>query len=893
MKYLYLLLVGLTWSSLIAQNEMISGSVTDSLGNPLEMATVVALDPEYQAIITYSVTNEHGVFSMLLTHGQKYVLKASFLGLRPEEQEIFLEKEEGPLIVDFVLSTDEIFLSGVEITYEMPVVKRGDTLVYNADSFTNGTERKLGDLLKKMPGITVNDNGDIEVEGKKVSKVMIEGKEFFDGDSKLATQNIPADAVDKVEVLKKHHDLGQMRNLGYEDEAIAVNLKLKEGKKDFWFGEVEGGLGQGEGIRYSVGSKLFYNSPESSINIIADVNNIGDVAFTFRDYLNFMGGTSLGGSITSFNLDGDDLSLLTMQNDRAYDTRNLFGAANMTHHFSSKWHVSGFGLLSSNYTHFRNVNLRRYISSGLLEENEKETDQENKLWMAKFKSVYKHSPRFQLDYNLLFKNSDQLQTSDALSIVSKMRNTILEERKNEQLLVRQNLEAYYTLNDDNIFAGYLNHQYKKDYPLYRAILELQPFLEILPLYEDQELFDVNQEKRTRTHSADFKLDYYYILSKTSNLNLRLGTIQNWQTFNSAIFQNLNSGDKEIIPDNDFNNDLSHHLSDFFFGMRYNVKNGMFTITPGIDVHRYFFQNQQLGTTESDVKTFLSPSFRAVAEFRKTESLRLNYNLEAQYTGIEDFAEGYVFNDYNQLAHGNRNLQNAMHHNLNLSYFNFNMYNFTNIFATVNYSRRIDPINNSTYLEQIYIISSPENIPLFDENFTTAASIEKTFKKVKTKFSSNVSFNEYNLLINEEFSKSQNLNQNYKGSILTNFKKSPHVEVGYSRSIVRFTNGEIENSFFTDSPYANIEYALANFNLKAEWAYYDFSSEAKTLENSYSFVEADIYYRKTRSKWEFNIKGRNLLNVTSIDRSSFNVNYNTTSRYLVQPRMIIATVKYAL
>ena len=91
---------------------------------------------------------------------------------------------------DIVLKESNEELSTVEITYEMPVKIVGDTIVYNSDSFTSGKEKKLEDVLKKLPGIDIDDNGEVEVEGKKVQKILVEGKEFFDGDSKLATQNI-------------------------------------------------------------------------------------------------------------------------------------------------------------------------------------------------------------------------------------------------------------------------------------------------------------------------------------------------------------------------------------------------------------------------------------------------------------------------------------------------------------------------------------------------------------------------------------------------------------------------------------------------------------------------------------------------------------------------------
>ena len=229
-----------------------------------------------------------------------------------------LDTKEEDITKDYSLQYDNA-LDEVELTYEMPVSIKGDTLVYNADSFKDGTERKLEDVLKKLPGVEVNDDGEIEVEGKVVSKVMVDGKDFFDGDTKLATKNIPSNAVDKVQVLKNYSEVNQLRGVTNNQDNIALNIKLKEGKKNFWFGNVtagSGGSSDDEGL-YLVQPKLFYYSPKYSVNLIGDLNNIGEVAFTRRDYFNFSGGFRLPSrqSGTNINLGNNDLGFLLLQNN--------------------------------------------------------------------------------------------------------------------------------------------------------------------------------------------------------------------------------------------------------------------------------------------------------------------------------------------------------------------------------------------------------------------------------------------------------------------------------------------------------------------------------------------------------------------------------------------------
>jgi hypothetical protein len=247
----------------------------------------------------------------------------------------------------------------------MPVSIKGDTLVYNTDSFKDGTERKLEDVLEKLPGVDINDDGQIEVEGKVVGKVMVEGKDFFDGDSKLATKNIPANAVDKIEVLKNYSEVGQLSGVKNNQDNIALNIKLKEGKKSFWFGTVTAGAGvASEDGLYLAQPKLFYYNPEYSINFIGDLNNIGEVAFTRRDYFNFTGGfrNPSRESGTNISLGNNDLGFLTLQNNRAKEINTKFGAANFSFSPNKKLDISGFGIFSSSRNELQENNTLEYTS---------------------------------------------------------------------------------------------------------------------------------------------------------------------------------------------------------------------------------------------------------------------------------------------------------------------------------------------------------------------------------------------------------------------------------------------------------------------------------------------------------------------------------------------------
>ncbi len=235
-KILSVILLSVVWGT-YAQVRM-EGVVKDSVGGPLELANVIAINQGAKTMDSYAITNDQGRYRLDLKKNASYSIQVSYIGKKTITE--IIQTQEDNIQRDFLLENDST-LDAVELTYEMPVSVKGDTLVYNADSFNTGTERKLEDVLKNLPGVEINDDGQIEVEGKVVSKVMVEGKDFFDGDSKLATKNIPSNAVDKVQVLRNFSEVGQLSGVTNNQDNVALNIKLKEGKKNFWFGYVTAG----------------------------------------------------------------------------------------------------------------------------------------------------------------------------------------------------------------------------------------------------------------------------------------------------------------------------------------------------------------------------------------------------------------------------------------------------------------------------------------------------------------------------------------------------------------------------------------------------------------------------------------------------------------------------
>ncbi|HJY12058.1 MAG TPA: hypothetical protein VJ304_04675, partial [Flavobacterium sp.] len=343
-----------------------------------------------------------------------------------------------------------------------------------------------------------------------------------------------------------------------------------------WFGDVTAGIGVGElDSRYVINPKLFYYSPKYSINLITNFNNIGELPLTAQDYFKFTGGfknmMKKGGS--NFNVSSNDLGISLLRNNRAKEIETKFGATNFAYSVTKAWNISGFGILSASKTDLETKSQTTILDSGDQQKRDELTHQKNNLGLFKLSSTYKPNDKFQFDYDILTKLSKQDEDTDLLreSVVNDISSveTILTNKKQNPTSINQNLSLYYTQSDKNIFAFEMQHLYQDENPFYNANLRTLPF-DLSGYITDpkQNRNDLNQDRFVKTNKLDAKLDYYYMVTPKSNINITLGNTYSYQDFNSHIFQMLDNGDRNDLNDPQNNNQVKYNFNDTFLGFHY-------------------------------------------------------------------------------------------------------------------------------------------------------------------------------------------------------------------------------------------------------------------------------------------------------------------------------------
>lgn len=893
-----LLIIGICFFALNftnAQSIKVSGYIQDSIGIGLEMANVLALEAADSSMSGYAISNTEGRFEISLDKDKKYILRFSYLGFTTQDILFSTIGKEKNNKLGVILKEKTNSLNEVEIIENIPIAISGDTIIYQAEAFTNGEEKKLGDVLEKLPGFEIDDNGEVKVQGKTVEKIMVEGKEFFDGDTKLATQNIPASAIDKVQVLRNYNDVSPMRGLD-NDDRIAINIKLKEGKKNITFGDfkAEGGLDE----RYLLHPSLFIYTPKASFNIIADVNNIGKPAFTFRDYFRFTGGfkniSQKSGS--SLRVATDDIGFSMIQGNRAEEITSRFGAANFSYNPNKKWSISGFAIGNQSQTIASNTNFRTYLRQDTLANSEELTTnnvQNSNSGLFKLSSTYTPSTAVHIGYDALYKITSLEEDNNKQSTIAGFTNDINTINSQDPTELNQSLEAYYNIDAKNVIAFEAQHLYKKQDPLLELLSQIPTFASLIPLI-DTNNYNLLQNKLITTNKVEAALNYYYIINNKNHINFSVGTSNSNQSFSSKIAQLTNGSTLAKFDGDSLTNNVLFNLNDVFVGAHYKTKLGKLTMSPGLNIHRYSITDKQQGSTNGREKTLILPDFFAKYDFKTSESLTFNYGMVAQFTDINNVILGTTISSYNSLFQGNRNLDNSWYHNISLNYFSFNMFNFTNIFAGVNYNKRVGDITNTIVYQGLERINQPINTEAANDNLTGFGSYEKRFGKFKARVRGNLSLSTNNNTIDGIENTNTSLTQSYTASFETNFKTAPNVEVGFQRTTNNYEGSRTASGFITNRPFVEVEARfLKHFSAEADYSFSDYASEDGATQSSFDFLNAALYFQKKDSKWEFSLRGLNLLGTENIRQDAFSDNLISTTQTTVLPRYVLLGVKYGL
>lgn len=839
-------------SCLTGQQIALAGKVSDgATGAPIAYANVtagLAASDSYR-IESFAVTDEDGRFRLLFRASEPYVLRVSFLGYQTLTDTI----DPGDIPVDYVLqllpaSND---LSTVEVTYKLPIKVSGDTISYAADAFTDGNERKLEDILKKLPGFAVSENGEISVNGKRVKDLKVDGKDFFGGNTKLAARSLPADAVDRVDVLRNYSNDDRMGDFA-DGDGTALNIRLRADKKNLLFGDVYAGYGA-EGA-HDGGANLFYFGPATSVNLLANRNDIGRQVLTYQDMFRFNGGFARDRSEGALAFAPSQLGLGT---DPELSTRRTdeLAALSLSHQPNDNFKASGTLLYGGGHLE----HLEQTIRSVLGREEQTATTLANtrqgntKSLTGLLRADYNFTDRLNIAYRMMA--SDGTTENNGLTRTQghTISSDLLQDREQYRPAVQQQVRMNYSPSDRTLWVFRLDQQLQRADDTYRLASEDLPFG-----FGDSTV-GTRQLRQARTNDQSVygtRLEYFRSLNGTNQLNLYAGWMENASSFTASLVDGEDNTAEGFSAGDDV-----FRVRTPFLGLGHRLKRNKWTISSGLR-SEFSFWRERTGTgLLSGRRTFLLPYSEVAYDIRKSSSLSLSYRQSIKWPGAEHRTPALIIRDLFTIGSGTSDLRESREHQLSASYYNYNLFNQVTYIGGVTASVTRRPLTQRVQLRGQEQATVPTASLGSNTAVTAYLKVDKYAEHFKLAASLDGAGFTNELVVADVPQRNRSLVTSFDASVRSRLEKWPNLLLAGKIVYGSYQAGHRPaREFLTLTPRIRCYGELfPRLRFSTEYQYRGYRQLAGNTSNVFARWNASLRYETANHRFQFEFSGLNLLN----------------------------------
>lgn len=738
---LLITLIALT-GQVLAQKFSIKGRVLDTLSSPMPSSTVMLLSAKDSVLVNFGVTDLQGNFEIKNVNAGEYQLKVTFMGFASFTKIINTAGQNSVIDAGILklqpksTQLDEVVIKGEAA----PVTVKRDTIEFNASSFKVKPNANVEDLLKKLPGVEVETDGTVLAQGEQVQRVTVDGKEFFGRDPKLATRNLPADAVDKVQVYDRKSEQAQFTGIDDGVREKSINLELKEDKRNGAFGNLSAGGGTEDRFQFKANINRFTKGQQMSI--LGMGNNINEQGFSIGDYMNFSGGSqqmASGGGIRiqagGGNSSGIPLNFGGRQNGIM---TNYAGGINFNKTLSKNTEISSsyfYNRLDQNLvTDLTRIN---YLPQGSYTYNERNktnsiNDNHRVNFMIDHKIDSANSLRFEA--NVSYTEAEQITDSESETLTSS--STI----QNDNTRYSQSRGNTATLNSNLLYR----HRFEKkgrsissNFTFGLGLTDSNGFLQSTNNFYTSipESNDILQNNTT----DNTNLSYGATLSYTEPLGGR-----KYLELNYSLRTNQNDVNRQVFDEETGQPILNPALSSVYNsnyiysrpGVNFRMNKDKYNITLGASYQMTNLKGYlELLNTEID-RSFenLLPVLHFNYDFSSYRHFNFDYETSMSEPTIQQLQPVIDNSDPLNLYMGNPDLAPSYAQRVTLNYTLFDPTRFFSFFARVNGNYTTNAITNSQTVNQDLVrLTMPVNV---DYTYNVRANLNASIpvNKIKSRFS---------------------------------------------------------------------------------------------------------------------------------------------------------------
>lgn len=874
-----------------AQTFSLNGDVFADDGSPMIYSSVVLLNPADSTMQAFGITNKAGEYDIKNIKKGDYLLQIAFLGFETVYKYISIPVD-GNKLGTVVMKTKSVDVDEVKVTGEyVPLAIKGDTVEYNAAAFRLNPDAVTEDLLKKLPGVEVDRAGNIKAMGEDVQKLFVDGKEFFGDDPKVATKNVPADAIDKVQVYDRKSEDAMFTGIDDGSREKAINLKLKEDKKDALFGDIMAGGGTGE--HWQGSAKAYRFTDKIQVAALGMANNVNQFGFSFNDFMNFSGGVGK-------MIHGGGSAKISINSDGSFPIN--FGEA------ISGLNTSGAG--GANFSYSTSPNDRIFISY-LGSGSKKELEETTKTWNYTKTNEYLQEQeldetdkngahRFNFGLRQRIDTTQNILVDGNFALTNGDNNRLsFTESSSNDILVNTLLNQTTNLSDR--ISGFAKGSYTKklnhgksnfnvggNLSLSKSLAENRIFTETNylqpPNVVERNVFQDNENESLR-----------FSVNTSFTQKIGTGIYLTPELRAGRSIEDLLRIDGSLMS---FENKVESNFQKTYswFRPKLSLKKvaKKTTVSLTLQAESGELVNSLNEETESSNNYFyLLPSLWYEYQFQTGRRIMMFYSSSINTPNITQLLP--IENNINPLSiyYGNPDLKPEVAHSFNTHYILFDQFSFTSIMANLSATYTNDKINwDRTVNEQLEMVNTLQN---FDYDYNVRGNIDFStpIRRLGMKVHLNVeeSWNKGLNLINKVENEYTNLSHRASFSIDNRKKEKWDINTGVAVTLTDSkysVKNSLDNTYFDMSWFAEVRFTPTeswNFEVSSDITNYTDKSFGETLSIPLLGAEISHYFLKNK-RGTLALKGFDLLNQNQIVQRFGELNYlreirsNSIGRFLM-------------
>jgi len=880
-------------------NLELTGVVKDSSKTTLSAATVILLQARDSLMHSFTVTNKDGVFTFKRIKPDEYILQISYMGYATYHKKVEVNSENG--IFDFgniILSSKSQLLDAVDIyAPAIPIQIKKDTIEYNAGSFKTKPNDLVEDLLRKLPGVEVDADGTVKAQGEEVKKVLVDGKEFFGNDTRIATKNLPADAVDKVQVYNDLSEMSRFTGIDDGEREKTINLSLKEGRNKGYFGNVTAGYGTD--ARYNFKGNINRFRKGMQLSVIGNLNNINQQSYSNNEFLSMAGGLGgMMGGLRVIRMGGSGSG----SNSSTGIATSQMGGINLNTELSQDTKLYG----SYFFNHINNELLKNISRTNFLDDESFDSFQETQTKTGNYNHRLNLNLNTKLDntQDISFRTNMSFNRGNSDKWDGSLTYDTMEQLSNSSAAINNASGDAGNVNANLIYRkrfGDLGRNFVTRLQVDMGSDDNRNFLTSEtnfygPVFNSTNL---NQNQIGKSDKLDYggQVSYTEPLGRRNYLEINY-EYQNYTTDVGKEFYDVVVNDEVFNPtlSTGYNRDYYYHQG----GITYMRSRENSNIRARLDVQNSKLKGQIDDNAQLSRGFFnLLPSASYRLSLSNSSNLDLRYSTNLREPSLEQLQPLVDNSDPLNIYQGNPDLKPQYSHRAGLHYSMFDSFNFINLFLNVNGTYIQNKMTNATYVDSLFRrVTQPLNVD-YDYNIMAFLNFGTPLKFIRSKINlSGNSMASKSIVYVNQLENNANRYISTASLAIENIKKEHYdfrVGTRWTFNQTRYSeNDELDQNFTNQNYFSELSIYLKKWTFNAELNYMLYRGDAFQDEQAIPLLHA--YISRTflkNDRGELRAYGFDLLNQnTGINRNS-DLNYIQEERINALSRYFLFSFTYSL